>query len=425
MSWAPTARLLAYPWLIAALLLAALAAGRPELAAVAAPFAALLLAGLLSTRRPRLPAVRVSAAEGRVIEGDRVDLTVDVAFPGEVEALEVGLLLPSGVELVEADNPRLLARADGPRQILTVSVRPRRWGVFALGPVHLRAFDDFRLRRFEARLDGGAVIRAYPRAERLRTLVRPAHTHLYSGNRVAARKGEGIEFADTRPYVPGDQLRSVNWRASARRGDLWVTLRHPERNVDVVLLLDTFTHAGAADGSTLEQMVRGASSLASAWLRERDRVGVIDFGGTLRWLEVGGGLRHAYRLVDALLDTQVVFSYAWKGSEVIPIRLLPPHALVVGLSPLLDQRFLKALLDLRGRGLDVAVIELPVEPHLGAPATEVALLARRMWRLERETLRARLLQAGVGVAEWAESEPLEAVVAEVDAWRRRARLRVR
>jgi hypothetical protein len=110
---------------------------------------------------------------------------------------------------------------------------------------------------------------------------------------------------------------------------------------------------------------------------------------------------------------------------VIPIRLLPPHALVVGLSPLLDQRFLKALLDLRGRGLDVAVIELPVEPHLGAPATEVALLARRMWRLERETVRARLLQAGVGVAEWAESEPLEAVVAEVDAWRRRARLRVR
>jgi len=95
-SWAPTARLLAYPWLIAALLLAALAAGRPELAAVAAPLAALLLAGLLSTRRPQLPAVLVSAAEGRVIEGDRVDLTVDVAFPGEVEALEVGLLLPSG-----------------------------------------------------------------------------------------------------------------------------------------------------------------------------------------------------------------------------------------------------------------------------------------------------------------------------------------
>jgi uncharacterized protein (DUF58 family) len=119
-------------------------------------------------------------------------------------------------------------------------------------------------------------------------------------------------------------VRSVNWRVSARRGELWINQRHPERNVDVVLLLDTFTHAGPAGAGTLEQMVRGASSLASAWLRDRDRVGVIAFGGTLRWLEVGDGSRHAYRLIDAFLDTQVVFSYAWKGVDVIPIRLLPP-----------------------------------------------------------------------------------------------------
>ena len=425
MSWAPTPRLLAYPWLIAALLITALAAGRPELAAIAAPFAALLLAGLLGSRRPPLPAVRLTAAESRVIEGDRVDLAVDVTLPGEVEALEVGLLVPPAAELVDAVNPGILTRAGGARQTLIFPMRPLRWGVFALGTVHLRAYDGFRLRRFEARLTGEAVIRAYPRAERLRTLVRPAHTHLYAGNRVAARKGEGVEFADTRPYVPGDRVRSVNWRASARRGDLWVNLRHPERNVDVVLLLDTFAHAGPGDASTLEQMVRGASALASAWLRDRDRVGVIDFGGTLRWLEVGGGMRHAYRLVDALLDTQVVFSYAWKGIEVVPTRLLPPHALVVGLSPLLDRRYLTALLDLGGRGLDVAVVELAVEPHLATPASEAAVLARRMWRLERGTLRARLLQAGVGVASWVEGEPLEPVVAEVEAWRRRARLRGR
>jgi hypothetical protein len=48
-----------------------------------------------------------------------------------------------------------------------------------------------------------------------------------------------------------------------------------------------------------------------------------------------------------------------------------------------------------------------------------------MWRLERETVRARLLEAGVGTASWAEGEPLEPVVAEVEAWRRRARLRAR
>lgn len=425
MSWAPTGRLLAYPWLIAGLLLAALAAGRPELAAAAAPLAAVLLAGLLGSCRPGVPEVRLAASESRVVEGDQLDILVEVSIPPEVESLEVGLALPPGAELVDTDNPRVISRAAGERQSLCFAVRHRRWGAYPLGTVHLRAYDGFRLRRFEARLGSEVLIRAYPRPERLRTLIRPAHTHLYAGNRVAARKGEGVEFADIRPHAPGDQLRSVNWRASARRGGLWVNERHPERNVDVVLLLDTFTQAGPDEESTLEQMVRGASSLASAWLRERDRVGVIDFGGTLRWLEVGGGLRHAYRLIDALLDTEVVFSYAWKGIEVIPIRLLPPHALIVGLTPLLDRRFLTALLDLSGRGLDVAAVELPVESHLAAPRSPAAALARRMWRLERETVRARLVEAGVGMAAWAEGEPLEPVVAEVEAWRRRARLRVR
>jgi uncharacterized protein (DUF58 family) len=354
-----------------------------------------------------------------------VDLTLSVDLPAETAALEVGVLIPRGVEVVDAANPAVLARKDGARQSLTIPVRPVRWGAYSLGTVHLRAFDDFRLRRFEARVRADVVVRAYPATERLRTLVRPLRTHVYAGNRVAAQKAEGIEFADLRPYVSGDRVRSVNWRASARRGELWVNQRHPERNVDVVLLLDTFAHAGPEGEGTLEQMVRGASSLASAWLRDRDRIGVISFGGTLRWLEVGDGPHHAYRLIDALLDTQVVFSYAWKGAELIPVRLLPPHALIVGITPLVDARLVAALLDLRGRGCDVAVVELSPDVHGATPASQPAALARRMWLLEREAQRARFLQAGIGVASWTEGEPLEPVVMEVEGWRRRARLRIR
>ncbi|MGD1053207.1 MAG: DUF58 domain-containing protein [Candidatus Dormibacteria bacterium] len=425
MSWAPTSRLLAYPWLVASLLLAALATGRPELAAAAAPIAAVLLAGLLRSRRPGLPAVRVTASASRVVEGDVLDLGLDIDVPAEIEALEVGVLLSPGIEVVEAANPAVLTRAGGPRQSLTVPLRPERWGSYSVGTVHLRGFDDFRLRRFQARVRADVVVRAYPGTERLRTLIRPLHTHVYAGSRVAAQKGEGIEFADLRPYVSGDRVRSVNWRASARRSELWVNQRHPERNVGVVLLLDTFVHAGPVGHGTLEQMVRGASSLASAWLRDHDRVGLIGFGGTLRWLEVGDGPRHAYRLIDAFLDTQVVLSYAWKGVDVIPIRLLPPHALIVGITPLLDRRMVTALFDLHGRGCDVAAVELRPDAHVAVPSSEVEALARRIWRLEREAQRARLLQGGIGVASWTEGEPLEPVLMEVEGWRRRARLRIR
>ena len=69
----------------------------------------------------------------------------------------------------------------------------------------------------------------------------------------------------------------------------------------------------------------------------------------------GTGIVQLYRIVDALLDTQIVLSYYWKEIDVIPRRMLPPNALVIALSPLLDPRSVGALLDLRARGFDLAV----------------------------------------------------------------------
>ena len=151
--------------------------------------------------------------------------------------------------------------------------------------------------------------------------------------------------------MPGDRLRAVNWRASARRGELIVNERHPDRNADVVLFLDSFAEArgGEEDDGTLERAVRAAATLAGRYLERRDRVGLVTFGGVLRWLEPGGGSVQRYRLIDALLETGVEFSYAWKGVNTIPARTLPAKALVVAVTPLLDERSIAALLDLRAR----------------------------------------------------------------------------
>jgi uncharacterized protein (DUF58 family) len=82
-----------------------------------------------------------------------------------------------------------------------------------------------------------------------------------------------------------------------------------------------------------------------------------------------------------------------------------------------------ALLDLRARGFDVVVIELVPDAFLSAPATETAKVARRLWTLEREALRFRYSKAGVPVVRWRTGTSLEAVVVEIEAWRRRRRLR--
>jgi uncharacterized protein (DUF58 family) len=120
--------------------------------------------------------------------------------------------------------------------------------------------------------------------------------------------------------------KRVNWRATASRR-VWVNESHPERNTDVILFVDSFAEARGQDASTLDLAVRATAALADAYIGRRDRVGLISFGGILRWLEPGMGMVQLYRIVDALLDTQIILSYYWTGIDVIPRRTLPPSAL--------------------------------------------------------------------------------------------------
>ena len=301
-------------------------------------------------------------------------------------------------------------------------LRCSHWGAYEVGRVLWRARDRFGLVTFEGSAGEPSHLKVYPRGETLERMLRPMETQAFSGNQVARSRGEGIEFADLRPFTPGDRVRRVNWRATARRGVPWVNEAHPERNSDVVVFLDTFAEARRADTGTLDLGVRAAAALAAHYLKEKDRVGLVSFGGVLNWLTASGGPTQLYRIVDSLLDAEIALSYAWKDLDVLPARTLPPRALVIALSPLLDERAVGALLDLRARGFDLAVLEVSPFPFVEEGPTETEQLAYRLWRLRREGLRSRYAARGVAIAEWREGVPMEAVMEEVRGFRRHARV---
>ena len=251
--------------------------------------------------------------------------------------------------------------------VVAVELACERWGGYLAGGMTLRAPGPLGLIRFEQVVEASVPVRVYPAVERLRALPRPAATNVGSGNYVTRIRGEGLEFADLRPHVPGDRLRRVNWRVSARRGRLHVNEYHPERNADVVLFLDAFSDTRDGAGGTIDMTVRAAAALAAAYLRTRDRVGIVGFGGIMRWVLPSSGTTQVYRILDSVIDTQVVVSYAWRDVAYIPARTLPPHALVVALSPLSDPRMLSALADLRARGIDLAMIDVSPLPFVAAP----------------------------------------------------------
>jgi uncharacterized protein (DUF58 family) len=420
----PSARIAAYVGVAALALLAGLALGRPELAAVAAPLAVLVVAGLATASDPEV-AAEVTVDRERALVDDQVTLQLTLRSTDPVERLEVLVVVPPG--LVGPDGAAgswavAVRLAAGEERTLAVPLTCRRWGAYRLGQVHLRAHDRFRLFTWERQLDGQAVLKVFPVPDALRALVRPFETQVSTGSHVATQRGDGIEFADLRPFLPGDRPRSINWRATARRGDLMVNQRHPERATEVVLFLDSFLDVRGPTGSTLDQAVGAAASLAAAYLRQRDRVGLVSFGGFVQWLQPGGGQAALYRLLDTLMETQVFATAAWKGIRHLPSRTLPAKALIVALTPLVDERGVAALFDLLARGYDLAVVDISPLTHAGRATGEWGELARRLWALERETLRHRYQRLGAAVVEWRDAMHLQQVLLEVEACRHRAGL---
>ncbi len=412
-------RVAAYAALAATGLVAGLALGRVEPVALAAPFALALVASALLGREPHV-SVRLALDRERSLEGDEVTVTVELASTTGVERCE--LLLPLPAELsVEGGSARAVRLRAGEERSLELTLRCGRWGAFSVGPLLVRTRDVLGFRSWEGTAGAPQLLRVYPSEETLQSLVPPLVTQVFAGNQVSRARGEGIEFADLRAWQPGDRVRRVNWRASALRGSLWVNEQHPERNTDVVLFLDTFAEVRAQGRSTHDRAVRAAATLAHGYLQRKDRVGLVGFGGSLSWLLPQTGLRQLYAIVDTLLTSDIVFSFALHDVDVLPPRTLPPQALVLALTPLLDDRTAAALLDLRARGYDLIVIEVsPLE--LLAPAPDSPLqLAHRLWQLSRETLRWRYEQVGVPVIDWREGLPLAAALEEVNAYRHFAR----
>jgi uncharacterized protein (DUF58 family) len=412
-------RLAAYATLAAASLLAGLALGRVELVALAAPF---VLVSALAPLLARTPEVETTFAieRERALESELVDATIGLTAAAAVDRVDVLLRLPAGLGTKEP-NPLAISLRAGEDRRIVLPLRCDRWGAFPLGPPFLRVRDRLGLFTWEPRAGARAALRVYPGVETVRTLLAPLETQVFVGNQVSRARHDGIEFADIREWVPGDRLRRVNWRVSARRDGLWVNEQHPERNTDVVLFLDTFADVGSGAHGTLDLTVRAATSLAQRYLQRRDRVGLVSFGGFLSWLLPSSGTRQLYKIVDSLLQLDVVLSFAAKGVDVLPPRSLPPKALVLALSPLLDRRSAGALLDLRARGFDLVVIEVSPLPFVEPGRDELGWLSHRLWRLSRESLRAGYEQAGVPVVEWQAGTPLDVPLEEVRTFRRFAR----
>ena len=295
------------------------------------------------------------------------------------------------------------------------------WGTHDVGAIDLEHDTPYGLFRSVGTTHRPVRIRIHPDPVELRSLLAPRLVRRHSGVHQSGAIGRGVEYADARPFTSGDALRDVNWRLSARSDDLWVSDRHPDRSTDVILLLDSFIEAGHDVRSTIGMAIEAAVAIAESHLGATDRVGLIEIGGTVRWVRPGTGPIQLQRLTDAMLSTSLYASAVGRDLDVISPQALPPRSFIIALSPLLDERFVESLMLLAGRGHDVAVIEclLPTS-EAASPDNRISALAHRLVAAERQIARDRLTAVGIALAPWHRTAELEGVLQQLTLRRRYA-----
>ncbi|MGA7172226.1 MAG: DUF58 domain-containing protein [Candidatus Dormiibacterota bacterium] len=257
----------------------------------------------------------------------------------------------------------------------------------------------------------------YPAAPNLREGVSPMKTQVYVGEERARDRAVGLEFADIRKFQSGDLTRRINWPVTARQREPYVNLQYPDHNADIVLVIDSFSDFRVGIDGTLAWEGRAVAALAQFHLNRRDRVGVISYGGVLTSLAPGAGVSQRFRILDTLIDTKVVSSYERPAMRVLPPRSLPPQAVVVVITPLADRRIVQLLLDLRGRGCDLAVVAVDPERFIAQAHEATEGISRRIWRLSRLAQRRELGRSGIRLIRWDTTEPLDSVLVQLNQMR--------
>ncbi|MCR2785243.1 MULTISPECIES: DUF58 domain-containing protein [unclassified Microbacterium] len=196
----------------------------------------------------------------------------------------------------------------GERRVIAVPLQPRRRGELRSEFVVVRSAGTLGFAGRQARLEAPGAVRVLPAFTSRRHLPsRLARLRELDGNTSVQVRGQGTEFDSLREYVRGDDVRAIDWRATARAGTTMLRTWRPERDRHVVIVVDTGRTAAArvGDGVRLDAGMEAALLLAALASRAGDHVHLVMFDRALRARVTGvDGVALLPAMVDAMAPVQ-------------------------------------------------------------------------------------------------------------------------
>ncbi len=155
------------------------------------------------------------------------------------------------------------------------------------------------------------------KVRRIQITTKHAVNDVFAGQYHSTFKGRGMEFDEVREYVPGDDIRSIDWNVTARTGSPHIKKFVEEREMTVMLVVDVSASNLFGSGGQMKRDLAAevAAVLAFSAIRNNDRIGLILFAEEVeKYIPPKKGTRHVLRLVREMLAHQP----RGKGTRVVP-----------------------------------------------------------------------------------------------------------
>ncbi len=326
-----------------------------------------------------------------------------------VDALAVGTPATRGVPI---PRHRIDLPAGEARRVVT-DLLPTRRGDLLAGSVTVRTLGPLGLAGRQVTLPVPGRLRVLPEfASRRHLPSRLARLRELDGRAAVQVRGAGTEFDSLREYVIGDDVRSIDWRATARRADVVVRTWRPERDRRVVVVVDTSRTSAARvlDAPRLEASIEAALLRAALATHAGDRVELLAYDRRVRARVADStGRRVLPAFADALSGVQPELVEAdWPGIVAQVRERTTQRALVVLLTALDPAAVEQGLLDVATQlserhAVVLASVLDPAEDQLRRTRATTAdvfdAAAAERTALERAAMAQRLRRRGLDVVE--------------------------
>ncbi|MEC7135204.1 MAG: DUF58 domain-containing protein [Candidatus Thermoplasmatota archaeon] len=349
------------------------------------------------------------------------DGTMSVKFIIKNTGLGIGFVeiydsLPPQARIIKGSNYTLLYMKPWQEVSFEYSLKLPLRGHYHLGPVKMRvkdAFDLFYNERLEESIHSFSV---FPQVEVLEDQVITSRSpKLLSGAMPLNVIGTGTEFYSLREFVPGDSLRSVNWKALAKKGKMMVNETVREDVMDVILLVDAreVSAVGGGKDTPLEMSCRAAATYAKQLLDERNNVALMVYGDSIDRVDLDRGEHHLFKILTALSSAKPQGNLKLELVMKDLLPHIPSGSPIILFSSLDDDHTIaEAFTSTISRGFTITTISpssLDFEERMKRIPVEPLLIAK----IERDNMISELRSFGLQVGDWKYGDNVNTALQEI------------